>query len=494
MQLPTHLFSLPTSILLLLFSSIQDVRSQEHPSPTDLSPEYKYYPEHAHILRRGLEIQRKLQWQTPVGVKKMSGDPGEKFWLDYWVFDERVQLLTNGTGYGELEGALRVHYGVDAEIYGPQELQPRGLTRRDFECPSGSTACTSINRPNSCCASGTTCQLIPNSGSGDVGCCPSGQSCGNTLGDCREGSTSCDSDGGGCCLPGYACFEQGCVQTATTTVLVGPSTAAPSTVNFGGVSTTTVTSITTITRSSEEPEVVTTTLVLVDTVTESLQDPGTTTETTRSTVTTTDCPAQYRTCPESLGGGCCHTDRACATGSRCPASSTSSGLQPPDRPTSDTTTVSETTNGFQSDTSLPPGACPTGFYACKAFHQGGCCQTDRDCDTTSCPPLGTTTVVDTGDVTVVAPTGVAGANTPSGTCRSGWNSCPASLSGGCCPTGYGCEVATCTAESTEVAGSVGKIQPESSGAERRRGREVDVLVMSVVGVISSLVLGAGVLL
>lgn len=184
-----------------------------------------------------------------------------------------------------------------------------------------------------------------------------------------------------------------------------------------------------------------------------------------------------------------HSDRQCATGSRCPAKTTS-GLQPPDRPTSDTTSTYQTESS--SSSSLPAGACPTGFYACKAFHQGGCCETDRDCDTTSCPPLGTTTVVNTDGVTVVAPTGVAGADVPTGTCRSGWISCAASLSGGCCPTGYRCEVSTCTADSSDVAGGFGKIQPESSRAVW--GRRVDVVVAGFAVILGGAVLGLGVLL
>lgn len=299
------LFALPTSLLLLTLTTITPTHAQKHLSPRDLSPEFKYYPEHAHILQRDLDIKRKLQWQNPIGVRKLGPDPGEKFYLDYWIFDEQKQqepvAYQNNTAEPIQPGkCLRRHYDV------PETRRSiSNLWKRDFDCPSGSTACTAINRPDSCCASGTTCQLIPDvNGSGDVGCCPSGQTCGTVLGNCRDGSTECASDGGGCCLDGYACFQAGCVQTATTTVLVGPSTSATS-ATVVGVSTTTVTSITTITPSNEPPQVVTTTVVIVDTVTASLTDePETTTQTESQTSTTTECPEEYTTCPESLGGGC----------------------------------------------------------------------------------------------------------------------------------------------------------------------------------------------
>ena len=467
------LVPLPSSLLLLLLSSTTHVAAQQHPSPTDLSPEFKYYPEHEQILRRDLEVKRKLQLQTPIGVRKLSPDPGEKFYLDYWIFDEEPKLWLNDTAEG-LSQHLRVHYGAQGSGFS-QWTPDSGLRRfskRDFKCPDQTTACP--DRPENCCKSGTTCQIL---NGGDVGCCPSGQTCGTVLGDCPNGSTSCASQvGGGCCLPGYACVQQGCIQTALTTILVGPSTSAPS-----GASTTTVTSVTTITRSNAAPEVVTTTVLIVDTVTTSLPDPRTSTATSRSTVTTTDCPDQYRLCPE---GGCCHTDRACASGDRCPAS-TSSGLQPPDRPVSDTTTTSSPNYA----TTLPSGACPTGFYGCKAFHQGGCCQTDRDCDTTSCPPIGSATVIDTGGVTIAAPTGVDGASLPTGTCPSGFNSCAPSLSGGCCLTGYACQVSTCVADSTEVSGGQGKVQPNSAAVWTG---EVDVLVLSFAVVACSAVLSLGI--
>lgn len=485
MLLIPRLCALPPSLLLFLASFAQPIVSQHAPDPRDLSPDYKYYPEHLHIFRRELEIQQKLQWQRPTAVRKMSGDPGEKFYLDYWIFEnEQEQEPTlNETTHNELGASLRVHSNVSDSRFVSPHLDPRGLSKlfkREFECPAGSRACTSIDRPNSCCETGATCQSIEDTGYGDVGCCPAGQSCGSTLSGCDSGSTDCPNNGGGCCLPGYGCYQEGCIQTATTTILVGASTsAAPRTV--------TVTAVTTISQSEGPPETVTTTII----ISASTSEPPETTTQSETSSTATDCPDEYRTCPESLGGGCCHVDRACGTGNFCPASSTS-GLQPPNRPTSGDTTTTST----ESSTSLstpPGGGCPTGYYGCKAFHQGGCCQTGRDCETTSCVEVESTAVVNTGGVTIDAPTGVSGAAGASGTCRDGWFSCAASDAGGCCPTGYGCAIATCTATAAPEGQdySIGKTAPESSAVW---SREMDWALMLVVGLVSSTALGLCLLL
>lgn len=477
-----QLCALPPALLLLLTSLAQTNASQRAPHLHDLSPDYKYYPEHEHLFRRQAEIQQKLQWQRPTAVRKMSGDPGEKFYLDYWLFENEPELAVNNTADSELSASIRVHNNVSKAQFVPRHFDPRGLYklfRRDFECPSGSYACSSIERPNSCCENGSTCQLIDDTGYGDVGCCPSGQSCGDTLSGCTDGSTGCPNDGGGCCLPGYGCYQEGCIQTATTTILVGPpiSTSQPP-------RTVTVTSVTTISPSEGPPETVTTTLIISSVSTER---PDTTTSSE-----TTDCPDEYRTCPASLGGGCCHTDRACGTGNLCPPSTTS-GLQPPNRPTSgDVTTTTD--DSSTAETTPAGGGCPTGYYGCKAFHQGGCCQTGRDCQTTSCAPIGSTTVVDSGGVTVEAPTGVSGAADASGTCRDGWFSCGANEGGGCCPTGYGCDVATCTATAAPDGQNhaIGKEAPESSGISW--SREIDMVFTLLLASISGTALGLGLLL
>jgi hypothetical protein len=108
-------------------------------------------------------------------------------------------------------------------------------------------------------------------------------------------------------------------------------------------------------------------------------------------------------------------------------------LSPPDRPTSLST----------STTSSTESSCPTGFYACAAVYQGGCCRTGRDCDTTSCPAIPSTTIV-SNDQTIVIPeatttaTSSGGSGGSSSGCASGWFNCADTVGGGCCPSGYAC--------------------------------------------------------
>ncbi|KAF4262967.1 hypothetical protein KXW98_002883 [Aspergillus fumigatus] len=163
------------------------------------------------------------------GVKKMSEDEGEKFFFDYWDF----------------EGADEVGLTATNETFNPQsydnheapEIQPRvypfrpsvstnmgfsPLFRRDFKCPTGTFACTAIDRPNSCCGAGDTCVLVQDTGLGDVGCCPQGQTCSGVIGSCQQGYMSCPASmGGGCCIPGYECVSGGCANVFTVTITLG---------------------------------------------------------------------------------------------------------------------------------------------------------------------------------------------------------------------------------------------------------------------------------
>src|SRR6201999_1000873 len=79
---------------------------------------------------------------------------------------------------------------------------------------------------------------------------------------------------------------------------------------------------------------------------------------TSSATLSPTCSTGFRSCPASLGGGCCPTDRACGS-ANCPALSTSttssksSGTpEPPVRPTSLTTTIELTTTTTTRSTSL----------------------------------------------------------------------------------------------------------------------------------------------
>lgn len=84
------------------------------------------------------------------------------------------------------------------------------LQRRQWSCPSGTSSCAAIGFQYYCCHTGEMCYKVT-SGAGPVGCCPSGATCGGSVGSCANGDTACPSAlGGGCCIAGYVCQDVGC--------------------------------------------------------------------------------------------------------------------------------------------------------------------------------------------------------------------------------------------------------------------------------------------
>lgn len=204
------------------------------------------------------------------------------------------------------------------------------------------------------------------------------------------------------------------------------------------------------------------------------------------------CTTGYQSCPGSLGGGCCPTDRACGSPTCPPLSSSSSEVAPAIRPTSvssDQSTITSTpvlsTSSASSTSTAAVSGCPTGFYMCSAYYLGGCCRVDRNCDTYSCPSSESTSVITSNGLTIVAPAGASSASeytsgaagvitytsttTPGATataaandqdgCASGWSLCAASVGGGCCPSGFVCGP-SCTATISGES-NVGKEAPSS---------------------------------
>lgn len=185
-------------------------------------------------------VARKLAENPVIGVKKMSDDEGEKFWPEYWYFDDEVtgeedslgrqnnkaySMWANNSEPISFRASFPLHtdeqvdapYLIGRYLPAPRDLLSP-LVRRAFQCPSGTYSCSSINRPGSCCGTGETCQLIQDTGLGDVGCCPSGETCSGSVTTCSSGYTSCpNNSGGGCCIPGYQCVESGCKFTFSCT-------------------------------------------------------------------------------------------------------------------------------------------------------------------------------------------------------------------------------------------------------------------------------------
>lgn len=453
--------TLPSSLLVLLLARCINGGGPELEWPYNLPPHMKYYPQDEAIIRRNVEVQQRLQEQTPTGIRKMSGDPGEKFMMDYWHFDEdqshEICAYGNATTLSNLSAPLKRHgRSGKARPILPRFLGSQILDKRAFECPADSYACTSIGRPDSCCGEGSTCQIVPDNGLGDVGCCAGNQVCGGTVSTCPDQYTSCPQNpGGGCCLPGYACQGVGCVQVSTTVVVIVPTPSTSSTTPLPSTSTT---------NPPPSPTSGTTTVVVVTTPTtndtSTTQSPSSSSQAPNTLV----CSSGFRSCPVSLGGGCCPTDRACGR-DVCPELSSTNSFSAPARPTGTSDVTSTTSSSTSTSVSVPPPGCPTGFYACSAFYGGGCCQTGRNCDVTSCPASGSITVVDGSSISVIAPTGtgVSSAQTLlTGSCASGWSTCAQSVGGGCCPTGYACGM-QCTATATNgYNATIGKIAPNEA--------------------------------
>ena len=503
MLLPVRLLALPASLLILLTSSPSSCTSQQLEWHHYLPRDARYFPEHEEVYRREIEMQRRLQKEMPLAVKKLSGDPGEKFFLDYWAFANTPDIVANPS-LPALNCPVRPQRSND---FSPSIL-PRYFDRlsrnalsekRDFQCYAGTFACTSISQPNACCPTGDICvQLDQTTSLGDVGCCPQGETCGDVLLDCQTGYTSCPNNpGGGCCPPGYGCLDVGCVQTATVTNQASPSPTQ------AGPSTTTVTSTVVVTPASGSPVTLTSTTTVIVTAsppstyvvpTTSTDFPNTTTVTNIITTTSTrpyatTCASGFLSCASSLGGGCCFSTLRCESNMVC-APTTISGsatLVPPQRPTTDVTT---STTSATSDTGL--SGCPTGFYGCSATHGGGCCQTNRQCDTFSCPTSVSTTLL-SNSITAVAPTG-SGISDPgnlnTGDCANGWATCAQSIGGGCCPESFSCGASSCAYVSATVTLTQGKQAPNSGPP----ARETSMLVLMTGVIISSMVFGFGVVL
>ncbi|KAK0745290.1 hypothetical protein B0T21DRAFT_399490 [Apiosordaria backusii] len=154
--------------------------------------------------------------------------------------------------------------------------------------------------------------------------------------------------------------------------------------------------------------------------------------------------------------------------------STSTSTPPPTTTTTQPISSSSSTTPESSTTDQPnePGYCPTGFYACLARENQseGCCQIGRDCASTDCPPLtSSTTVVDGNGVTVVVPmpTGAPPVVGGGNDCANGWFLCGRDKGEGCCPDGYGCGVASCTLVRAGETAGVAKAVPGESKAGRK---------------------------
>ncbi|KIW05229.1 uncharacterized protein PV09_03767 [Verruconis gallopava] len=448
-----RMLSLPPALLALVALSTSTAYSEPQ-WPYEVPAHIKVYPEDEHLAKRGLSAMEMLATRTPIGVHKMTDDEEEMFFLDYWQFeeDENMQCpnarrslpaeFANETLDRGLLPPLLAHSNSPSQ----RRLQDRipifarsNIFARDYACPSGTYSCVSIDRPYSCCLTGEVCVSVQDTGLGDVGCCPQGETCNGKVAACNTaaGYKSCPGySGGGCCIPGFDCSGIGCAINGTETV----TTTAP-------------------------------------------------------TVTVTGCPASYTSCPASLGGGCCKSGISCGSGGSCltssstsvsvyttittyPTSATVAGA--PARPTGSSDSGEATTPSTTTVGTEVIAICPTNYYFCSAYYRPGCCRIGRDCSLTNCPSATSSSTLVSNGVTVVVPEGsliggssyvttavitgvtVAAATTTlrTGSCQAGWLSCGQDVGGGCCPPNFACGT-MCSATAAGYTGVVSKVEPSS---------------------------------
>ena len=475
----TAFLALPASLLNIVATTT--VHAQELPWPYNLPRTVKYFPEHETHITRDAEVQAKLAWQAPVSVKKMSVDEGEKFFLHYWDFGEQsLDLESNTEGRTEeysnfsMANLLLPAIAPHAEGEEPsRRLFGRSIFQRAFQCPSGTISCSSIGQDDLCCEAGDTCVSL----SSGVGCCPQDETCGDAISDCTNGYTSCpNSPNGGCCVPGASCEGSGCVFYGTSTVTTTLSTAT----STNGASFTTETS-----SGRTTTVVYPTSIVSVSTETVTMTPSG---YTTTATVTLSGaCKPGYFSCAASLGGGCCASGQGCATDDQCPdptstsapTSTSTATAAPPILPTS---VNSGTSISAATVVTSSVAGCPTGFYMCSARYIGGCCQVGRNCDTTSCPPSATATIISSGLTVVVSGTAASTVGAQGGSCANGWALCAASAAGGCCPSGYLCGTSSCTATHSGERNTA-KMAPSSANVLRWAWSFLALALVAGVGMV-----------
>lgn len=185
--------------------------------------------------------------RLPIAIRKMSPDAGEKLLHEYYAFgpeEEVAQVgskaqpatLAKGVLDDQEEELLAANSSASILFRAPfaphfdSHLAARGdeggangwhlfqrakdvvarLEKRQFACPTGTSDCSAIGFPNSCCQTGLNCVQITDTGLGPVGCCPDGISCTGSIA-CSGSQQGCPSDvGGGCCIDGFVCASIGC--------------------------------------------------------------------------------------------------------------------------------------------------------------------------------------------------------------------------------------------------------------------------------------------
>lgn len=341
----------------------------------------------------------------PVAVRKMTEDEGEMFFNEYWGFEargeERGQDDAASSVVGDA-GVLRREYQEEDDIAqgnssamlsfrpafaiheasAPHDLRDAqarhlgasralsALLKRAFQCPTGTSACTSISQPNYCCASSESCVSITDTGLGPVGCCPSGQSCAGAITHCAAGQATCpQSLGGACCVAGFVCFDVGCVSSVVVTSIrtITQTPTAP----------TTTSQPTTTTTTPSTSHSVTTTEGPLPPVRGTGESSTVAPSPTSLTSDAEACPTGFYACSAYFpGAGCCRVGRDCAQ-TFCPTTPSVTVIN-------GGVTVAVPEGSAATTATGVAGRCASGWEGCDG---GGCCPGGWQCGV-SCVSVG----------------------------------------------------------------------------------------------------------
>jgi len=198
MRLDLRVLGLPASMLFLLASHMiptNAAQDNETPAQGEL-PIQKRWPPDSPERRRQLEaVEEHLRLgRSPVGVLKMSPDVGEKFYMDYWQFEggleqsqlldtgaslrardeeEEARLLANASAILSFRPPFALHTEEGVNGLGFEDLRARKvveggnsaavlamLSKRGFQCPTGTAACSGVGASNLCCPTTEFCYSI----------------------------------------------------------------------------------------------------------------------------------------------------------------------------------------------------------------------------------------------------------------------------------------------------------------------------------------------
>ncbi len=184
-------------LFLLALHMIPANAAQDNEAPAQLElPIQKRWPPDSPQRRRQLEaVEEHLQLsRSPVGVLKMSLDAGEKFYMDYWQFDgdlehgqlldtgaslrardeeEEARLLANASAVLSFRPPFALHTEETSDPLSFEDLRARKvvegrnsgavlamLSKRGFQCPTGTANCSGIGASNLCCPTTEFCYSI----------------------------------------------------------------------------------------------------------------------------------------------------------------------------------------------------------------------------------------------------------------------------------------------------------------------------------------------